>query len=195
MNRVAFAGVDAEEPREGIDRRRLGDALGTTGVAVSRYRIAPGAGFPSGLHAHADQEEVFVVLSGEAAFETLDGEVRVTAGEAVRFAAGEFQTGRNAGDEPLVAIALGAPKGGTDVRLPATCPDCGGHPLRLAIGEAAVGDAPVPFGCPDCGAEHVPAPCPDCGGRNLGFTTDAAARPLVACDDCGSVFDEPPLRG
>ncbi|MFC7136973.1 cupin domain-containing protein [Halobaculum litoreum] len=147
----------------------------------------PGDGFPGGLHAHADQEEVFVVVAGVARFETLDGPVRVAAGEAVRFAPGEFQTGENAGDTPLVALALGAPRDGDDVRVPATCLDCGANALRL---DTAGGPT---FVCPDCGAEHTPAPCPDCASDRLAFATDAAHDPIVECDDCGSRFADAPL--
>jgi uncharacterized cupin superfamily protein len=48
---------------------RLSAALDATSVAINRYRLAPGEEFPGGLHAHADQEEVFVVLEGEATFD------------------------------------------------------------------------------------------------------------------------------
>ncbi|WP_435065655.1 cupin domain-containing protein [Halobaculum sp. EA56] len=168
---------------------RLGDALVTEHVAINRYRLPPGDGFPGGLHAHADQEEVFVVIEGEATFETLDGEVTVAAGGAVRFAPGEYQTGENRGDEELVALALGAPRESDDVRVPATCPDCGAVGLRLdADGSGTV------FRCPDCGVEHVPEPCPDCGADALAFVTDDEHRPVVACDDCGATFAEAPLR-
>lgn len=183
-------GDDGEDGERGTVR--LADALGTEYVAINRYRIAPGDGFPSGLHAHADQEEVFVVVAGAATFETLEGDVRVGAGEAIRFAPGEFQTGHNDGDgdsdEDLVAFALGAPRDSDDVRVPATCPDCGADSLRLAT------DGDLTFVCPACDAEHTPAPCPDCGSDDLGFTTDDANDPVVECGDCGARFDDAPLE-
>lgn len=70
--------------------RGFGAELATSRVAVNHYRVPPESGLSSGLHAHTDQEEVFVVLAGEATFETLDGPVTVTAREAVRFAPREF---------------------------------------------------------------------------------------------------------
>lgn len=179
--------------RASLDRTsalvRLGDALGTEHVAINRYRVAPGDGFPGGLHTHADQEEVFVVVTGAATFETLDGDVTVGAGEAARFAPGEFQTGENRGDGDLVAFALGAPRGTEDVRVPATCPDCDAVGLQVDTE-----DTDTVFRCPDCAEEHVPGPCPDCGGDSLAFVTDDEHRPVVACDDCGSRFAEAPLR-
>lgn len=179
--------------RASLDRSarlvRLGDALGSEHVAINRYRVAPGDGFPSGLHAHADQEEVFVVVAGEATFETLDGEVTVGAGEAARFAPGEFQTGENRGDGDLVAFALGAPRETDDVRVPATCPECDAETLRLDTAGAN-----LTFRCPDCDAEHVPRPCPDCGGDALGFTTDDEHRPVVECEECGARFADAPLE-
>ncbi|PSQ06271.1 cupin [Halobacteriales archaeon QS_6_71_20] len=168
---------------------RLADALDTDHIAVNRYRIPPGDSLPGGLHAHPNQEEVFVVVAGVARFETLGGEVRVAAGEAVRFAPGEYQSGANDGDEPLVAIALGAPRDSDDVRVPATCPACGTEGLRLGAGGST-----ATFACPECDAEHEPSPCPACGGTDLGFTTDAESRPVVECGDCGARFADAPIR-
>lgn len=191
MERV---GVDEVPPDSGPAPRRrdLTAALDTSEVALNRYRLAPGEGFPGGLHAHADQEELFVVLSGVVTFETYlpdedrAGEVTVEAGEAIRFAPGEFQSGRNTGDDELVALALGAPRDGTDVRVPLPCPDCGHGPLRLET------DGDVTFECPDCGAEHAPVPCPACGDGDLRATLRAESV-VVACRDCGATFEDPPL--
>ena len=140
------------------DRRDLSAALGTTDVAIARYALDPGERFSGSLHDHTHQEEVFVVLEGEASFEveTEDGTDQITVGadEAVRFAPGEFQTGRNDGDEPLVALAIGAPKDGGDVlvsRIPVlddrdvACPDCGLEYMRISReGPGLV--------CPECDA-------------------------------------------
>lgn len=66
---------------DGFDRNPLSDQLGATGSAINAYRLSPGERFADGLHAHMDQEEVFVVITGEAAFQTLEGAVHVAAGE------------------------------------------------------------------------------------------------------------------
>lgn len=57
-----------------------------------------------------DQEELFIVLAGTAAFETMDGTITVDTGEAIRFAPGEFHSGANAANEELVALAVGVPR-------------------------------------------------------------------------------------
>jgi len=136
-----------------------------------------------------DQEEVFVVIEGEATFETLDGTITVSNGEVVRFAPGEFHSGRNDSDRTLVAVAVGAPRDTSDVRLPVACPECDHGTLRL---DGSGGG--VRFVRPNCGSEHVPRDCPQCGGPALRVTLDAANRTVVACRDCGADFDRPPLR-
>lgn len=201
MERVAFEDVEPERPGSGVERRGLSDPLGTTNLAVNRYRLAPGEGFPGGLHAHADQEEVFVVVEGEATFETYaprgDGnrpdrgdEVTVAAGEAIRFAPGEFQSGRNDADGDLVAFAMGAPRDTGDVRLPLEYPDCGRADVRLATDEGG-----PTFVCPDCDAERVPRACPACGHDDMRVVLGEEARPVVACRGCDAEFEDPPVRG
>ncbi|MFC6826333.1 cupin domain-containing protein [Halopelagius fulvigenes] len=189
MERVSFDDAESVPLGDESEGRRLSDALGTTGFALNRYRLAPGEGFPGGLHAHADQEEVFVVVAGTATFETMAGELAVDAGEAVRFAPGEFQSGRNDSDGVLVAFAIGAPRESTDVRIPVACPDCGRDDVRA---ETDGGEPKLV--CPDCGAERVPPGCPDCGGDELRATLTDGNRPVTVCPDCGAEFEEPPFR-
>lgn len=156
MERVAVDDVEPTPYDEDLhsDRRVLSDALGTTEAAVVRYALAPGERFSGSLHAHPDQEEIFVVLEGEATFKTETGETSVAAGEAVRFEPGEFQTGGNRGDGPVVALAVGAPKDTGAVlvsRIPVLddldveCPDCGLDFMRISQeGPGLV--------CPECAA-------------------------------------------
>lgn len=203
MQRVAIADAEPTEFGDDAEVHALANSLDATDLALNRYRIPPGEGFPSGLHAHGDQEEVFVVLSGEATFETLDSEredareVAVGEGEAVRFAPGEYQTGRNGGDAELVALALGAPRETEDVRIPFHCPKCGHGYLR-----PDADDGGVTLDCPDCGAENVPQGCPDCGSEmrvaldesesadsdSPGTEIEAGtgARTVVVCHECGA---------
>jgi uncharacterized cupin superfamily protein len=98
------------------------------------------------MHAHMDQEEVFYVTDGVATFETPSGETTVEAGELVRFAPGEYQQGRNESDEVVRALALGAPKESTDVRVPIPCPEGDSDNLRAVPGEDG-----FTFECPECG--------------------------------------------
>jgi len=154
--------IDAVDPQadEGVytDRRSLTGPLNASNVAVVRYVLDPGERFSGAVHAHADQEELFLVVSGTAVFETEDGDVTVDAGEAVRFAPGEFQSGRNASDDPVVAFAIGAPRESDDVRVSrvpvlddadVSCPECGRDDMRLADAD---GDRNADFVCPDCDA-------------------------------------------
>ncbi len=159
MEKVAFDDVEPTtwDPDErSHDRRPLSDPLGTEHVAVNHYVLEPGDRFSGSMHAHGDQEEVFVVLEGSATFETREGTVTVGESEAVRFGPGEFQTGKNDSDERVVALALGAPRETEDVRIAkipgigdVTCPDCGHDHMRIA-GE---GSGLV---CPDCGTAWDP---------------------------------------
>ncbi|OTF10536.1 cupin domain-containing protein [Halorubrum sp. SD690R] len=148
MERVSIDEVEPSALGSDVDRRGLSEPLGVTDVALNRYRLDPGERFSGGLHAHMDQEEIFVVVEGEATFETMDGDVSVGAGEAVRFAPGEFQSGKNDGDEPVVAFALGAPRDSEDVRIPQECPECGHENMR-----AVPSDDGFDLRCPECGAE------------------------------------------
>ena len=148
MEKVSIGDVEPNAFGSDIDRRGLSDPLETTDLALNRYRLDPGERFSGGMHAHMDQEEVFVIVKGEATFETMDGEVTVGEAEVIRFAPGEFQSGKNDSDEEVVAFAMGAPRDSEDVRLPQNCPECGHDNVR-----AIPGDDGFDLQCPDCGAE------------------------------------------
>jgi uncharacterized cupin superfamily protein len=132
-------------------RRPLGKELGVEAMALNYFELAPGESFAFGYHRHADQEEVFYVVSGTATFETESGETVVDAGEAVRFEPGEYQQGWNRGEERCVALALGAPADTGETEVLRDCPDCGERtPQRIEPVEG--GDALVTR-CEGCGAE------------------------------------------
>ena len=133
------------------ERRPLADALGAEHVSVNHYELAPGESFAFGYHAHDEQEEIFVVQSGRVTFETDDGDVAVGAGEAIRFAPGEFQQGVNEGNERVVALALGAPRDSELVEMRRHCPDCDERTPN-AIERAEDEDAVLVTRCADCGA-------------------------------------------
>lgn len=126
--------------------RRLTGALGAEDLSINHYRLDPGEGFSGGKHTHLDQEELFVVLSGTATFDTEAGTVELDEGEAIRFAPGEYQTGYNDGDEQVEALALGAPANSTEIRVPVECRECGHDALA-----AVPGDDGMTFVCPECG--------------------------------------------
>jgi len=148
MEHISINEIEPSAFGSDIDRRGLSEPLGTTDLALNRYRLDPGERFSGGMHAHMDQEEVFVIVEGEATFETMDGEVTVGEGEAIRFASGEFQSGKNDSDGEVFAFALGAPRDSEDVRVPQDCPECG-HDNMQAI----PGDDGFDLQCPECGAE------------------------------------------
>lgn len=156
MERVSIDDVDPSttDDHRSHDRRVLTGPLGTSDVAVVDYTLDPGERFSGSLHAHMDQEEVFLVVEGEATFETESGEVTVGPDEAIRFAPGEFQSGYNDGDERVVAFALGAPRDSTDVRIThiagygdISCPECGHD--HMGIDPSEPDDE---LSCPECGA-------------------------------------------
>ena len=189
MEKVDIRNVAAHAVAEDSARRGLSEPLETTDIALNHYRLAPGEGFPGGLHAHMDQEEVFVVLNGEATFETLDGEVTVGEREAIRFSPGEFQSGKNNADRELVVVAIGGPRDTEDIRIPVACPDCEHDTLRFQTR-----DDELTFVCPDCDAEHVPRNCPECGSPDLHITLDETTHTVVVCQGCGVEFETPPLQ-
>ena len=166
----------------GVERRGLAEALGADEVTINHYVVAPDSRI-SGLHAHQDQEEVFLVLDGAVALETLDGTVDVAAGEAVRVAPGEFQSVTNPHGDPASVLALGAPRGPSDLRVPVRCPRCDSEVAALDFdGEAAR------LVCPACGHERDAA-CPDCGGE-LRAELDDGGQPLSVCLSCGGTWME-----
>jgi uncharacterized cupin superfamily protein len=187
MQRVATDAIEHATDGRGRERRDLGTGLGTTDVAVNHYRVDPGERV-SGLHAHGDQEEVFLVLEGTLTFEASlpdDGgeegrEVAVGAGEAVRFGPGEYQSSKNDGDEVATCYALGAPPDTDDVRVPLACPDCGHDHVRPTLSDVR---EPV-LACPDCGTE-TPAECPDCGSDAVQAVLGDGGEPVSRCRDCG----------
>lgn len=186
MESVSIADVEPRLLENDVARRGLSDPLGTTDVAINHYRIAPGEGFPGGLHAHMDQEEVFLVIEGEATYETMDGEIVVGEGEAIRFSPGEFQSGKNDSDSELVVFALGAPRESEDVRIPIECPECSYGNMRLVVHE----DGSV-FVCPDCSAERIPQGCPECNCDEMRVVLNEEAKPVVACPDRGIERERP----
>jgi mannose-6-phosphate isomerase-like protein (cupin superfamily) len=157
MEHVSADEIEPQAMGDDIDRRGLAEPLGATDVAINRYVLEPGEAFSGGLHAHLDQEELFYVVEGTATFEYRTdpgGEsetVTVGPAEAVRFAPGDYQQGRNESDERVVALALGAPKETTEGRVAQPCPECDSDVLALAPA-----DEGFLLVCPDCDTELEP---------------------------------------
>ena len=152
---VVTSPLDVHDVRKPVSR-----ALGTEHVAMNYFELSPGDAFAGGLHAHGDQEEVFYILSGVATFEVgrERDRVDVAAGELIRFAPGEFQSGfvREDADEEVVAWAFGAPGARHDwdaIETIATCRACGEerpHATELTD------DGRFRFTCDACGTSFSP---------------------------------------
>ena len=178
VERIDLRSTDGETC-SGVERRRLGDALAADHVAINQYKVQSGERI-AGLHAHADQEEVIVVLEGAVTVETLDVRVAVDEGEAVRVLPGEFQSCHNAGGDEAIVLALGAPPDSEDVRVPVSCPACDADEHRLTFP-----DGEEVLVCPDCGAETEPN-CEAWGGAEMRVVLDGSGSPVERCRDCGA---------
>ena len=88
---VNFEDVDNPAPRFGMgdsmDTRFAREALGLQNSGVSRFRIGASFRTPFG-HKHAEQEEVYVVLSGSARVKLDDDIVELKQWDALRIAPG-----------------------------------------------------------------------------------------------------------
>jgi uncharacterized cupin superfamily protein len=152
VQHVTVDDLDQTATPTDADQRVLTDALGTTDVAINHYRLQPDDRLSGSLHAHADQEEVFVVTDGAVTFytdEADDDSITVAAGEAIRFGREEFQTGVNEADEAAAVLALGGPRDSEEVLVPRVCPECGADAVRAVPND----DGGFGFVCPDCGED------------------------------------------
>ena len=134
--------------------RQLTEPLGLTDLAINYYELEPGDSFAFAYHNHEIQEEVFYIQSGTATFETDDGPVEVGAGEIIRFDREEFQRGWNRSEDPVVALALGAPlEYGRQVKL-RDCSTCGEMTDTRFEHEKEDGASIRTAYCKDCGTEN-----------------------------------------
>lgn len=153
MQKVSVDDVDQFETGDSeLDKRSLRpltEALDITSFAMNHYVLKPGEAFSADLHTHLDQEEVFYIYEGKVMFRTADEEIKVGAGEAIRFApGGEYQRGVNEGENLVKALALGAPTGSTDIRVPQSCNECNeSEELRVVFDNTG-----MVLRCPECGA-------------------------------------------
>ena len=149
MERVAIDDLEnAVQPAAVM--RQLTDPLGCTDLALNYYELAPGDSFAFAFHSHDFQEEVFVVLTGTATWETENGTVEIGPMEAVHFPPGEFQRGWNRGDERVTAFALGAPLEYGDSPKFDDCPHC---ETEVEVTIQRLDDETVVTVCEECGGE------------------------------------------
>jgi len=93
--------------QEHVEARFARRALGLEQSGVSYFKIAPGFRMPFG-HRHAEQEEVYLVLSGSARIKVEDEVLELAAMDAVRVP-GEVARGMEAGPDGAEIVAFGAP--------------------------------------------------------------------------------------
>ena len=92
----------------GLEARFARDPLGLRNLGLSYQKLAPSYRVPFG-HRHAEQEEVYVVLSGSARMK-LDGEiVELGQWDAIRVPAAVTRN-LEAGPDGAEVLAIGAPQ-------------------------------------------------------------------------------------
>jgi quercetin dioxygenase-like cupin family protein len=92
----------------GLESRFARDALETEKSAMSYFRIAPGFRAPFG-HRHAEQEEIYVVISGTARIKVDDNEIDLGTLDAIRVAP-DAARALEGGPDGAEVLAFGAPK-------------------------------------------------------------------------------------
>jgi mannose-6-phosphate isomerase-like protein (cupin superfamily) len=102
------------------------DLLAETDMMTFHMHCYGPKGGENGLHAHVDEDHLFVVLQGEAQFSGMDGMLPVLKkNQALMLPKGCFYSFSNEGDEPLVMIRFGA----MDKKLPGERLDPEGKPI------------------------------------------------------------------
>ncbi len=118
-NGDGYAVAHLEDLGEGYGFRKVRHGLGVTAFGVNAL-VVP-AGFSSGFHFHDEQEELYVVLSGEIEIEFGDGtRHRLGAGGMARVDPATHRRLHNVGEGDAVYLCAGGKDGyvGRDGRLP-----------------------------------------------------------------------------
>lgn len=117
MSEVAVKRIDEVEPYrgpgelEGIEFRAVGRALGVSAWGMNVLNLAPGATtYPEHDHAGDGQEEVFLVLEGDATLRAGDRDWRLERGYVVRVPPGVKRNWKP-GARGVTLLALGATPG------------------------------------------------------------------------------------
>lgn len=123
MKRISIEDIEPVADSATI-KRPITNVLEAANVAINYYELGPGDSFAYGYHKHEGQEEIFIIQSGTVTFETENRELEVGEGEIIRFAPGEYQQGKNRGDDRVEAIALGAPQETGESEILRYCENC-----------------------------------------------------------------------
>jgi mannose-6-phosphate isomerase-like protein (cupin superfamily) len=92
----------------GLESRFAREALNCQKSGMSYYKIAPNFRTPFG-HRHAEQEEIYVVISGSARIKLEDDELDLNTLDAIRVAP-DVTRAIEGGPEGAEVLAFGAPK-------------------------------------------------------------------------------------
>ena len=94
---------------EGRYYRRLAPAAGLAKMGASHVTLQPGA-YSSQRHWHSEQDELVIMLEGEAILIEDEGETCVRSGDVLAWAASEKNGHRlhNRSDQPCVFVAVSA---------------------------------------------------------------------------------------
>jgi len=101
-----------DHPRRGKVEGKtfIGEVLGLTGMEVSFGSMLPGESMPF-LHAHKQNEELYLILSGEGEMQ-VDGErILLRPGTAVRIAPAGLRAWRATGGGPMAYVVIQAKAG------------------------------------------------------------------------------------
>jgi uncharacterized cupin superfamily protein len=109
--RISEGDVEERERRGGgAASRDLAGALGAEGLALRVWRYQPGN--EMAYHRHAEQEEVYQLISGGPQEVYVEGEtVTVQDGDWLRFHKGVARRIQNRSDREAVWLTIGAPPG------------------------------------------------------------------------------------
>src|SRR5258705_13289914 len=91
----------------GIESRFARTNLELQNSGLSYYRVAPDYRLPFG-HKHGEQEEIYVILSGNARMKIGDEVLELTQWDAIRVPA-DIPRGLEGGSEGAEVLAFGAP--------------------------------------------------------------------------------------
>ena len=109
----SLKGWDEFEQMEGSgdsNWRLARKALGISSFGLNIVDVAPGGGIPEHTETERDQEEVFIVIDGDATA-VIDGvEYPAPRGTFVRVAPEVRRTIRNTGDSPARVMIVSAPR-------------------------------------------------------------------------------------
>lgn len=95
---------------DGMTKKLMCSGENTT-VHMHCYTV--GMGEKHGLHAHVEEEHLFVVLQGEALFSGIDGRLpTVGRNQAIWLPKGCFYEFYNPGPDPLIVLRMGATNAG-----------------------------------------------------------------------------------